>query len=290
MNKILTTAALALALLPATTAPAAAQNREHVQMAAELRMLQEQQAQLALAMNQLAQALNEAVKTLNSRTDQTNSTLTKGFADQALALRSLADDLRAVRANSQDTSVRLGNLKEEIEALRSSVTTVLSRSVAAMPPADPLDPNALPPAGGLPPVDAPVTLGMSVEQTFNTALSDYAAGQFSLAIAGFAQFIRTFPTSERVDDAYFYMGDAEYAQNRFEEAIAAYNQAIQLNGDQVPNAYYKRGLALDRLRRTDEARASFEMAIKTAPNPESNVAVMAKQNLDRLSQQAPARP
>jgi len=66
MKKIVTTAAVAAALITAAVSPAAAQNREHQQQAAELRMLQEQQAQLALSIAQLTQALTDAVKAINN--------------------------------------------------------------------------------------------------------------------------------------------------------------------------------------------------------------------------------
>jgi len=51
------TTAIALAVACAVAAPAAAQNREHLQMAAELRILQEQQQQLAASLTQLADAI-----------------------------------------------------------------------------------------------------------------------------------------------------------------------------------------------------------------------------------------
>ena len=45
--------------------------------------------------------------------------------------------------------------------------------------------------------------------------------------------------------------------------------------------------ALVLLGRADEARASLEQAIKAAPDPESNVAVLARQQLDGLTNAAP---
>jgi TolA-binding protein len=195
--------------------------------------------------------------------------------------------VRAVRANSQDTSTRLGELREEIQALRKDVVSLLSRMTFAPPtPVDPLDPNAPPPLTTTLPAPAlPSTAGLSPEQVFQTAMGDYAAGQFALAITGFEQFLKEFATSERADDAQQAIGDAEVAQMRFEQAIAAYNRVIQNypKGDQLPWAYYKRALVQRRLGRTDEARASLEAAIKTAPGAESNVAVLAKQQLDGLA-------
>lgn len=295
MKTILTFAAVALGLVAAAT-PAAAQNREHLQMAAELRMLQEQQVQLSLKMDQLTQALTDALKAINGRLEETNSEMRKGFAGQTQSVGNLGTDLRAIRESTQNTATRLGQLNEEMQALRGSVNALVSRSTQFAPaPVNPLDPNAPPPpvdaAAGQAPPPPPSTVGLSPTVMFNTARSDYAAGQFSLAVSGFEQFIRTFPDSALVDDALVFIGDAEQAQNRFEEAIAAYNRVIQNypKEDQAPWAYYKRGLVQRRLKRTDEARASLEMAIKSGNN---EAAALAKQNLDGLIKEsaAPARP
>jgi tol-pal system protein YbgF len=290
MKKIVTTAAVAAALITATVSPAAAQNREHQQQAAELRMLQEQQVQLALSIAQLTQALTEAVKAINSRIDQTNQMIEKKFADQSLGIKSMGDDLRTIRERSQDTSTRLGELKDEIEALRRDLTLLMTRAPVAVP-ADPLDPNAppapVPPLISTGPTPAS-TLGQSPERMFNTANADYASGQFDLAIEGFDGLLRTFPTSEKADDAQQGIGDAEYARNRFDDAIAAYNRVIQNypRSEHLPWAYYKRGLAQGRAGRNDEARASFEEAIKRYP--ESEAAQLAKQGLDRIGRATPA--
>ena len=291
MKRISIVATIAITLGIVAAAPAGAQNREHVQMAAELRILQEQQAQLALAVAQLTQSLNEAMKTLNVRIDDGNKALTeamrKGFADQALTIGQMAGDVRVVREGTQTTATQLGRLREEIEALRSSLPSLLTR-LQPPAPVDPLDPNAPPPvAPGVPDQPEPPvsTLGISPDRLYSTAQTDYANGQFTIAVQGFEQFIRTFPTSDRADDAQQAIGDAEERQMRFEEAIAAYNRVIQNypKSDQVPWAYYKRAVVQRRLQRADEARASLEMALKTAPGSDSQVAVLAKQVLDGLT-------
>src|SRR5687767_8405577 len=142
IRRFITTCAAA-ALITIVPARAGAQNREHQQQAAELRILQEQQVQLALALAQMAQSLAETAKVLNSRIDQTNERITKGFADQALGIKSIEGNISIIRQNSQETSTRLGELKNEIEALRRDLTTMMSRLQTAAPPAvDPLDPNA----------------------------------------------------------------------------------------------------------------------------------------------------
>src|SRR5262245_57726201 len=109
MKKTLTTLA-AVALVCGTQSTAFAQNREHQQMAAELRMLQEQQQQLAITFAQLT----EAIKAINARLDEANNAMRKGFADEKLVVEGMGNDLRTIRERTDDTSVRLGTLRDEI--------------------------------------------------------------------------------------------------------------------------------------------------------------------------------
>src|SRR5688572_32390423 len=109
----LTRTAAALACGLTFAAPAAAQNREHQQQAAELRILQEQQQQLSLAIAQVV----DAIKALNARIDEAAALNRKGFADQELSIRGLGSDLSAIRERTQETDTRIRTLRDEIDAL-----------------------------------------------------------------------------------------------------------------------------------------------------------------------------
>ena len=283
--------ALAVVLLHQAS-PTLAQNREHQQMAAELRMLQEQTQQLAITLTALNQALAESVKVLNARLEENSNAMRKNFADQKLLIDNIAADVGRIRERAGDTSVRIGSLQEELEALRATVQALQQNGVAAPVPIDPsapADPNAsASPAPALPPpVAPPSTAGLSPTRLYETAQADYFAGQWSSAISGFEAFLRAFPRSEQADDAQLYIGETYFAQNQWTEAIAAYNQLIQSypGTNSVPVAYYKRGLAQERLGQIDAARASWEAAAKSFPD--SDAGRLAKQNLDRLSRAQP---
>ena len=288
MNKIIFPVAIVL-LAPAILI---AQNREHQQMAADARMLQEQTQQLAITLatlQQTLQTLAESMKQINARLDQGSDATRKGFADQKLLVDTLSNDVRVIRERSDDTNVRIAALREELEALRATVQAIQQAPPPVALPIDPADPNAPVPVAGAqpapPPVTAPLppsTAGLSPTRMFETAKADYAAGQYTLAVTGFEQFLRAFPRSENSDDAQFYIGETYAAQNRWSEAVAAYNLVIQnyAGANAVPDAYYKRGLAYERLGQTDAARASYETVNKGFPD--STAALLAKQSLDRL--------
>lgn len=287
------------AVLMLVSWPASAQNREHQQMAAELRMLQEQQQQLAISLAALSQAVAESIKALNTRLntglDDTAGALRKGFADQKLLIDNMADDVRVARERVGDTNVRITSLQEELEALRATVQALQQFAIAppaqtSIAPTAPVDPNAPPPGPVQPaPTPLPSTAGLSPTRLYETARADYFAGQWSSAISGFEAFLRSFPRSEQADDAQLYIGETYYAQNQWAQAIAAYDLVIQSypGTNSVPIAYYKRGLSQERLGQIDTARASYEAAAKKFPD--SDAGRLAKQQLDRLGQ-TPAKP
>src|SRR6185503_19759569 len=249
MNRLFTTTAI---LLTVVTGPASAQSREQRQMMADIRMLQEQTQEVAVAIATVTQALQDAIKALNQRLDQANDTTRKGFADQKVTIDDMGKDLRAIRERVDDTNVRVSNVREEIEALRNSIPVAAPGAISAVP----ADPNAPLPALPAPTTGTPPsTAGLSPTRMFDTARADYAAGQWSLAVTGFDDFLKTFPRSEMADDAQFLIGETYYAQNRWTDAISAYTAVIQnyATGDKVSEAYYKRGLAQERVGDIDAA-------------------------------------
>jgi TolA-binding protein len=277
MKRLFTTTAI---LLTVVTGPASAQSREQRQMMADIRMLQEQTQELAVAIATVTQALQDSIKALNQRLDQANDTTRKGFADQKVTVDDMGKDLRAIRERVDDTNVRVSNVREELEALRSSIPVTPPQT--ALPPST--DPNAPPPPPAPTSGPPPSTAGLSPTRMFDTAMADYAAGQFTLAVTGFEAFLRTFPRSEMADDAQFQIGESYFALNRWTDAIGAYNAVTQNYpmGDKVSQAFYKRGLAQERLGQIDAARESWNNVLQRTQDSDP-VHTLAQQNLDRVA-------
>jgi tol-pal system protein YbgF len=264
---------------------------------ADIRMLQEQNQQLQLVLV----TLGDTLKALNAKLDDQATTSRKQFADQKLLIDNLSGDLRVVRERLDENNTRVGSIGQELNSLREAVNTLPSQ--LAPPPVSmvpgpngtmvPVTPTAAPgaPVAGAPATPAPAAPavptgpagGLSPQRMFDTAQADYAAGQWPLAISGFEQFIRSFPTSDKADDAQFYIGESYQLDGKFKEAVGAYEKVIAdyPSGDRVPQALYKRGVALSLLGDNDRARESFQQVIRNYP--QSEVAVLAKQVLDGLN-------
>jgi tol-pal system protein YbgF len=306
MHKIITVSVLGASLLVAT--PVHAQNREHLQMAADVRMLQEQIQQLSLALTQLTDSL----KTVNTRLDANEQFQQRRFADQEVLVKNLSSDLIAIRERTQDSDTRLRSLSDEIDALRKTLLALPAALLAAQqaqqaqsaaavdtnnpagtpnpaPAPAPAQDGAAPspPVSAAPaPVQLPPTAGLSPNRLYDTAWGDYTAGQYATAITTLEQLVKTFPTAERADDAQFLIGESLYLLNRFTEAAAAYNLVIQNypTGDQIDQAYYKRGLAQEHAGDAAAAKTSWEEVVKRYPD--STGASLARQALARLNRQA----
>jgi TolA-binding protein len=226
---------LAMALL--SPVPSSAQDRETRQLMADVRMLQQQAQQLQLALG----ALGAALKAVSSKLDDQAAVTRKAFADERLLVDGVMSEARIVREKIDETNVRISTLSQEMEALRAAIPTQPAPgTVALMPgeePAAPADPSA---AAAAPPTAPPSVAGLSPQRTYDQAHADYAAGSWTLAIAGFDTYIKTFPKSELADDAQFYIGESYSLDGKFAEAVEAYDKVIANypNSDLVPDALY----------------------------------------------------
>src|SRR5258706_15829748 len=131
---------LLFALVVPKSASAAA-NKEHLQLLAEIRMLQEQQQQL----QGLLGALQDTLKVVSTKLDESAATSRKAMADQTLATTNIGDNVRILREKTDDTNVRISTMSQELEALR--------QTIASQPAPQPVTPAA--PVGADPALGAP---------------------------------------------------------------------------------------------------------------------------------------
>lgn len=259
-----------------------AADREHQQIMADVRMLQEQAQQLAIAVSRLA----EALKGIDEHMERQEEVNLKAFASQRLLVDNIGSNIQVIRERADETNVRLSSLEQELEAVRKSIPPPMY--ALPLPPAvtlSRLDPDSsdlseFPEPSEAQPV-TPSVAGLSPMRMYDQAFADYGAGQWVLAIEGFQAFVRTFPMSDQTDDAQYYIGETHYLSGRYEEAVNAYNQVIQgyPDSNSTPAAYFKGGLALERLGDLDSARTSWEFVLETYPD--SDAGRLAKQALDR---------
>ncbi len=273
---------VALFVCAAAARPLAA-DREHQQIVADIRMLQEQALQLQVLLN----GLGDALKAMNTRIDDQTSLERKAFADGKVQMDGISNDIRVVREKVDETNVRLGSMSQELESLRDALP-----QPGAAPQVPPTSSDATtPPEGATAPPTAastaPAPAGISPERLWTTSFADYGTGNYSLAISGFESYLKYFPKGTRAAESQLYIGQASELDKKPTEAIAAYDRVIAnypTATEQAASAYYKRGLLLQSQGQLELARQSYEAAIAQYPTAAS--ANLAKNRLEGLSKPA----
>ena len=291
----MTTPRLATLLVLATVwaAPAAAQNREHVEIFADLRMLHEQVQKLQLAVNQLTAQLTEA----NSRLDKQGEQARSAAADQKTVIDSLQVTMREISERLDQGSVGVSRVNSEIKVLREALSmqqTMLNQILAllqANPPAG-VDPAAAASTGttGTPPDAPPVTtpptaptgLPPSPSEYWTVAWGYYASAKYEEAIQAFTVYLQQFPDSADAPRAQMFIGDSLQLLGRHKEAIPAFALVVSKypDSDQVPDAYYKQGQSHQALKQIPQARQFYQLVINKFPK--SDVRVFAEEALKRI--------
>jgi tol-pal system protein YbgF len=281
------------ALVCLWAAPAAAQNREHVEIFADLRMLHEQVQKLQLAVNQLASQLAEA----NSRFDKQAEDARRSAADQKAVIDGMQTTLREIGERLDQSSVSISRVNSEIKVLREALSmqqtllnqilALLQANLAGAPPPGGGDPGA---AGGAPPpVAAPpagAALPPSPGEYWNVAWGYYASSKYNEAIAAFSEFLKQFPNSPDAPRAQMFIGDSLQFLGRHRDAIPAFATVISKypNSDQVPDAYLKQGQSHQALKQVAEARRLYTLVIEKFPK--SDARVFAEEALKAIGKQS----
>jgi len=123
--------------------------------------------------------------------------------------------------------------------------------------------------------------GPGPDQMYDLAFQQFRASRYATARLGFREFLKVYPTHERVPDALFYLGET-FAQDHPDSAAAAYDQLVKQfpNSPRAPSALYKLGLFAEQ--RGDKAAARIFYVRVTTGYPRSDEANLARDRLQRL--------
>lgn len=241
------------------------ESREHTQILADLRMLQEQQQKLQVAVNQLVEQLKATNAALAAQAGDT----TKGFASLRSEIASINTVLPQLRSLLDQTRVDVGRVGPEIDALRQGLAILMKYTGQIIEMLQPVNPLALPdPAatGGTmaapPPATVPPSqMPESPSTYYNAGMGYYASGDFKSAIEAFEQFLKLAPTAADAPVAQLQIGRSHSELGDHKAALAAFRVVTDKykGTDQVPEAYYSMGMTYERLNQLNDARLNYRL-------------------------------
>jgi len=229
---------------------------------------------------------------------------------------------RRVREQQSDGERQTATLMQRMEGLSSTLATLSARvdelaaqleaagrqPGAAAPPVRPAPapPNAAPvppspaPLAAPPAVPAavapPATGALQPQDIYQAAYIDFSRGNYSLAIAGFREFLRRYPAHDLAGNAQYWLGEGYLGLARAyanavqaDKEAEALSQAVQefrkvlvnySRADKVSTALYKEALALIELKQPQQAAARLQYLVENFPQAEE--APLARERLAAL--------
>jgi tol-pal system protein YbgF len=179
----------------------------------------------------------------------------------------------------------------------SGASSGTSAGVSSAPTgASPGTPAGAPPGliAAVPP--RPTTGALQPQDIYQAAYIDFSKGSYSLAIAGFREFLRRYPDHELAGSAQYWIGEAylslargftdasqgDKASESLEQAVQEFKkvQANYPRADKVPTALYKEALALLDLKQPQLAQARLQYLVDNFPRAEETS--LARERLTNL--------
>ena len=178
-------------------------------------------------------------------------------------------------------------LTTRIDQLAARVDALTRQLRAAAPPPKPPAPGPATaptpaPAAPLAAVPSrPTTGALQPQDIYQAAYLDFSKGSYSLAIAGFREFLRRYPEHELANNAQYWIGEAylslargyanagqgERASESLEQAVQEFKKVLANypRGDKTPTALYKEALALIDLKQPGLAQARLQYLVENFP-------------------------
>lgn len=236
---------------------------------AQIADLQTAQENIVARLVQVRQELDNALRPLRTQS-----------ADRGQDLRSMVREVTALEEQIVELDDRISRLSEQVATGRG-VSNATPQVGTAMPP--PRGARTLATPRG----ETPVTTGQATS-LYNSAYTDYMRGNFDLCVQGFEEYLRRFGTSDRADDARYWIGECQAAAGDNEAARKSYQTLIREypSSDLVPDALLNDALIVQQQGNREAAVGAFRRLIRAYVT--SDAAFLACAELAKLGADRPS--
>ena len=186
-------------------------------------------------------------------------------------------NMEQLKKQQRDLYLDIDRRLRDLEAARTSL------SAAPMTPAVPDGAMPEPPASN----SAAARTGADLQAeraAYERAFNLLKAGRYDLAVAAFKTFVQSYPQGQFVDNAQYWLGEANYVQRNFAIALSEFDKVVK-NHPTSPkraDALLKMGYTFQELGQNDNARMSLNKVVMNYPN--TTAARLAQKRLQDLKQ------
>jgi tol-pal system protein YbgF len=198
---------------------------------------------------------------LQRSTQTMQDTFNKTMGELNTLIVQMSDNISTIRRATESASSRGGDVVSQVNSMGERITATnermerLSEQFAQLKKVIENIPR-MPVLGNYDPGNP--------DQLFAAATGDYFRSNYDLALSEFKTYVETYSSSEKADDAQYFIGEILYAQKKMPEASAAFEKVRTINpsGDKTAPAMYRRGMVLLEMGRREEAVAQFLTVFK----------------------------
>jgi tol-pal system protein YbgF len=214
-----------------------------------------------------------AILDLRKQLEQSNA---QAQAQQAEQMKAVSDQVEQLRRSLLDLNARIDQQRDDNAKLRGQIEQ-LTRDVAELQRKQTdivqgvddrlrkVEPQKVTVDG------RDFTVDPEEKRQYDDALAGFRKGDFDAASQGFGSLLKRFPGSGYRDTALFWMGNAQYGQRAYKDAIASFRSLVAGSPDSPHAAEALLAIAncQAELKDTKAARRTIDELLKTYPKSEA---------------------
>jgi len=246
-----------LFILCVSVAPAFAVNKDMVQLQTQVQQLQEQMTAMQRSfdermgvMRNLVEKDTDAVNKVANALTTLQTTLQQQQGTEGSKADQLSGQIQALNDTMDEIKVRLAKVTKQLEDMQSAQQSIAAQQ-ATQQAAQTAAQNAPPP-----------------DVLYNNGLRDYNGGKNDLATQEFSDYIKFYPNTDLAGNSYYYLGELQFKQGNYQQAVQSYDQVLQNfpSGNKAASAQLKKGFALLELNKQDEGVSELRHLIQRYPH------------------------
>jgi len=255
--------------------PASGVSREIVELQQSVAQLLQGQQDLRSSLEQKLTELHTLVgQSLDSqnRLSTEMAALQKNMQDaQANAgakVDTLATQSQGLSDNMQDLQARVGKVSQQVSDVQNLLQSIDAKIPGGTATATPTGSASAPPPSGAASAAPPI----SSDTLYQNALRDYNSGRYDLSRQEFSDFLKNFPDSDLAGNSQFYLGEIDFSQANYQDALAAYDMVLvnYPKSYKLAAASLKKGEAMLALGQKASAIRQFRSVVSRFPGTDES--------------------
>jgi tol-pal system protein YbgF len=225
-----------------TPVPTGAVSKEMIQLQQSVDQLAQGQQSLRSSIDSnnatlrtLIQQSLDSINQMHGQMALVEKTVQEVQANTGARIDTMTTQTQGLSDNVQDIQARVGKLSQQMNDIQGLLQSIDGKISGGAAPVAGSAPGAGGAGGdsegnsgagsGLPPISA--------DTLYQNGLRDFTGGKYDLARQEFSDYLKNFPTNDLASNAQFYLGEIDYAQGNYKEAVGSYVRVM----NQYPRSF-----------------------------------------------------